>query len=139
MGLPILVRYITPTNPLWILFGNIIIGLCKRIPMGNGCFTRFYAPGWASNDRHDIHLDLGDVVVLVMPGGNRLHISEPKTAHDILKRRKDFTGESKIMQLLHVYGNNVFTTDGPEWWKHRKANMRAFADIDQLVWQESLA
>jgi cytochrome P450 len=43
-----------------------------------------------------------------------------------------------MMQMLSVFGKNVFTSSGPEWQKHRKATTAAFSDIDELVWNESL-
>jgi cytochrome P450 len=137
LGFPILIRYITPTNPLWVIIGNIVITICRQIPFGTGRFTRFYAPGWASNDRHKVHTELGNAFVLVSPGGNRLYIADPQVAKEILKQRKRFPRDLHMMQMLSVFGKNVFTSGGPEWQKHRKATMIAFADIDQMVWQES--
>ncbi|KAF1949006.1 cytochrome P450 [Byssothecium circinans] len=137
-GVPILVRYITPTNPLWMVFGNLLIKACAYSPFGNGRFTRFYSLGWAANDRYRVHLELGDVFMLVTPGGNRLYVSDPVVALNIMKRRRDFGRDIKMMQFLSVYGENVFTAAGKDWQKHRKATMIAFADIDELVWQESL-
>lgn len=139
MGLPILIRYITPTNPLWIVTGNAVITMCRWLPFGSGHFTRFYAPGWASNDRHKVHTELGNAFVLVSPGANRLYIANPHVAKDILKQRKEFPRDLRMMQMLSVFGKNVFTSGGPEWQRHRKATMIAFAGIDELVWKTSLS
>jgi cytochrome P450 len=138
LGFPVLIRYITPTNPLWIVTGNVVITICRRMPFGSGHFTRFYAPGWASNDRHRVHTELGNAFILVSPGGNRLYIADPDVAKEILKQRKNFPRDLRMMQMLSVFGKNVFTSGGAEWQKHRKATMVAFADIDELVWKESL-
>ncbi|KAF1977363.1 cytochrome P450 monooxygenase-like protein [Bimuria novae-zelandiae CBS 107.79] len=125
IGLPILIRYIAPTNPLWIVAGNSVITICRWMPFGIGYFTRFYATGWASNDRHKVHVDLGDAFVLVSPG-------------EILKQMKTFRRDVRMVQMLSVYEENVFTFSGQEWQKHRKATMVAFAHIGQSVWEESL-
>ncbi|KAF2449023.1 cytochrome P450 [Karstenula rhodostoma CBS 690.94] len=138
LGFPVLIRYITPTNPLWIITGNVVIAICRRVPFGSGRFTRFYSPGWASNDRHKVHTELGNIFILVSPGGNRLYIADPHVAKEILKQRKGFPRDLRMMQMLSVFGKNVFTSGGPEWQKHRKATMVAFSDIDEMVWQESL-
>lgn len=76
---------------------------------------------------------------MVTPGGNRLYVSDHETALEIFRRRKDFRRDIKTMSVLNIYGQNISTTDGHEWQKHRKATVVAFAGNNELVWKESLA
>ncbi|OCK79944.1 cytochrome P450 [Lepidopterella palustris CBS 459.81] len=117
---PILTRYVAPTNPLWIVFGNFIIALFRRLPFGSGYFTRFYLHGWEAKDRYKIHLELEAIL-------------------EIPQRRKDFKRNVEQMAVLDIYGKNLSTTDDQEWQKHRKATAATFTERNnELVWIESL-
>ncbi|KAK7182337.1 cytochrome P450 [Paraphaeosphaeria sporulosa] len=139
IGLPILVRYVTPTNPLWMVFGSNLVRLARRFGLATEHFDRFYLFGWDANERYRVHADFGDTFTLVSPGGNWIYISDPKTAWDVLRRPRDFGRNVEQLAVLNVYGKNLSTTEGHEWQKHRKVTAATFTERNnELVWQASL-
>ena len=91
-GLPILLSPVTPLNPFWILTCRIfpqILSL-KHLPFGLGTWTRCAYMGWAFDDKHALHAELGEVFTLVTPGGNEVVIADPETARAVFLRRKEF-------------------------------------------------
>ncbi|KAH8690389.1 cytochrome P450 monooxygenase-like protein [Phaeosphaeriaceae sp. PMI808] len=140
IGLPILVRYITPTNPLWMAFGSDIVRLARRLGIATENFDRFYLFGWDANERYRVHAELGDAYTLVAPGGCWIYVADPKAAWDILKRPRDFGRNVEQLAVLNVYGKNLSTTEGHEWQKHRKVTAATFTERNnELVWQSSLS
>ncbi|KAF1969837.1 cytochrome P450 [Bimuria novae-zelandiae CBS 107.79] len=138
-GLPILVRYITPTNPLWMAFGSNLVRLARRLGIATERFDRFYLFGWDANERYRVHQEFGDVFILVSPGGNWIYISDPRAAWDVLKRPRDFGRNVEQLAVLNVYGKNLSTTEGHEWQKHRKVTAATFTERNnELVWLSSL-
>jgi hypothetical protein len=139
IGLPIFVRYITPTNPLWMAFGSNLVRLARRFGVATDNFDRFYLFGWDANERYRMHAELGDAFTLVSPGGNWIYVAEPKAAWDILRRPRDFGRNVEQLAVLNVYGKNLSTTEGYEWQKHRKITATTFTEKNnELVWQSSL-
>lgn len=45
IGLPILVRYVNPSNSLWMVFGSDIVRLARRLGIATQNFDRFYLFG----------------------------------------------------------------------------------------------
>ncbi|KAF2647676.1 cytochrome P450 [Lophiostoma macrostomum CBS 122681] len=140
IGLPILIRYITPTNPLWMAFGSHFVRLARRLGIATENFDRFYLFGWDANERYRMHAELGDAFTLVSPGGNWIYVADPETAQDILRRPRDFGRNTEQLAVLNVYGKNLSTTEGKEWQKHRKVTAATFTERNnELVWQSSLS
>jgi cytochrome P450 len=139
-GFPYLVRWVSPINPFWLLYGSSFVRLCSRLGFASKNFTRIYSYGWEANERAKIHLDYGDVFMVAHPGGIQLCVSNAETIHEILQRRADFTRNMEEFAVLNVYGKNLSTTDGQEWQQHRKMTTVTFTEKnDELVWQRSLA
>jgi hypothetical protein len=140
VGFPILVRWVTPTNPLWMFWGSSLVRICRRYGIATDSFDRFYLFGWEGNERYRVHAELGDVFMLVTPGGNWLYIADPDAAWDCLKRPKEFGRNLEQLAVLNVYGKNLSTTEGHEWQKHRKITAATFTENNnKLVWECSLA
>ena len=90
--LPIVISPVSPLNPLWILTWRtlpIVLSL-KGLPFGLGKWARCTYMGWAFQDKHALHDELGPVFVVVTPGGNEVIVADPQAAHTILSRRKEF-------------------------------------------------
>ncbi|KAF1843633.1 cytochrome P450 [Cucurbitaria berberidis CBS 394.84] len=139
-GLPLLVRWVAPTNPLWMMFGSSIVLKCRALGIGTKRFHRFYVFSWEANERHVVHQELGPVFMLVSPGGNWLCVSDASVFEDVIHRRTDFRRNMEQFAVLNVYGKNLSTTDDEEWQKHRKVTAITFTEKNnELVWQESLS
>ncbi|KAF2260654.1 cytochrome P450 monooxygenase-like protein [Lojkania enalia] len=138
-GLPLLVRWIAPTNPLWMMVGSSIVLKCRSLNIGTKHFRRFYVFGWEANERHIVHQELGPAFMLVSPGGNWLCVSDASVFTDVIHRRTDFRRNMEQFAVLNVYGKNLSTTDDEEWQKHRKVTAITFTEKNnELVWQQSL-
>lgn len=137
---PILVRWIAPNNPLWMLCGSTIVRTCRALHIGTSHFQRFYLFGWEANERHRVHQELGPLFLVVSPGGNWLCISDADAINDVIKHPKDFRRNMEQMAVLNIYGKNLSTTDDEEWQRHRKVTGMTFTEKNnELVWRESLA
>ncbi|ATZ48994.1 hypothetical protein BCIN_04g02000 [Botrytis cinerea B05.10] len=140
IGLPYLVGYVSPMNPIWLLYGSSIVRVCQRLGIASENFSRIYSHGWEANERAQIHVDYGDAFLVVHPAGIQLCVGDAKTIYDILTRRTDFRRNMEEMAVLNVYGRNLSTSDDAEWQAHRKMTTVAFAEKNnELVWEQSLA
>ncbi|KAF2874075.1 cytochrome P450 monooxygenase-like protein [Massariosphaeria phaeospora] len=139
-GFPILVRWVTPTNPLWMIFGSTIVRKCRALNIGTENFWTYYVFGWEANQRHLAHQKYGEVFMLVTPGGNWLCVNDAEVIYDVLRRRTEFTRNLVQFDVLNVYGTNLSTTEGVDWQKHRKVTAVTFTEKNnELVWKQSLA
>ncbi|TEY81017.1 hypothetical protein BOTCAL_0035g00100 [Botryotinia calthae] len=140
IGLPYLVRWTSPMNPFWLLYGSSIVRLCRRFGIASENLTRIYSHGWEANKRSQIHIDYGDAFILAHPGGVQLCVADASLIYEILQRCTDFRRNMEEMAVLNVYGKNLSTTDDQEWQQHRKMTTVTFTERNnELVWQQSLA
>jgi cytochrome P450 len=138
-GLPLMVRWVTPTNPFWMMVGSSFVLKCRALGIGTKYFHRFYIFGWEANERHVVHQELGPAFMLVSPGGNWLCVSDASIFTDVIHRRTDFRRNMEQFAVLNVYGKNLSTTDDEEWQKHRKVTAITFTENNnKLVWEQSL-
>ncbi|EPE28221.1 Cytochrome P450 [Glarea lozoyensis ATCC 20868] len=139
IGLPYVVRWISPINPFWLLYGSSFVRLCTRLGIATENMQHIYSYGWEANERARIHLKHGDVFVLVHPGGISLSVANAETIYDILRRRTDFRRNMEEMAVLNVYGKNLSTTDDQEWQQHRKMTGVTFTEKNnEVVWIQSV-
>ncbi|XXH03924.1 hypothetical protein Hte_010332 [Hypoxylon texense] len=61
VGVPIRIILISHGNPFWILVDRKVVSFFKKLPFGNGNFTRYNWRGWEVEDRYRSHLEMGDV------------------------------------------------------------------------------
>jgi len=92
IGLPVIISPLSPLNPLWILTYRtfpFVLSL-RHLPFGLGKWARCTSLGWAFQDKHALHDELGPVFILVTPSGNEITVADPQATHTILSRRKEF-------------------------------------------------
>lgn len=139
-GLPYLIRYVSPMNPIWLIYGSSIVRLCQRLGIASENFTRIYSHGWEANERAQIFVDYGGAFLVVHPAGIQLCVADAKIIYDILTRKSDFRRNMEEMAVLDVYGRNLSTADDAEWQAHRKMTTVTFMEKNnELVWEQSLA
>jgi hypothetical protein len=102
VGVSMVIVPISPENILWIIIGNHLIPFFKRLPFGNGTFTRFTYYGWQSKENCAAHLDFGDAFITVTPGKNWLYVCNAEALIDIFRRGSDFP------RPFEIHGETLF-------------------------------
>ncbi|KAF2750887.1 cytochrome P450 monooxygenase-like protein [Sporormia fimetaria CBS 119925] len=141
IGLHIILIPVRPDNPLWILLSPYIIPLFRKIPFGNGTFTRFCRTDWYFSEGYEAHRQFGDAIILCSPGANWLYLCDPKTARDILRRERagEFGRDYSSVAMLDVFGPNISTAEGQDWQRQRKCTAVSFNEhSNALVFQQAL-
>ena len=100
IGLPIVILPIDCGNPLWQSIDQKLIPYFKKLPFGNGNFTRFNWRGWEFRDRWLAHKELGGAFVFVTPGKNWLQLGDAEAVAEVYQRREDFV---RPLELLSQY------------------------------------
>ena len=92
IGLPIIVSPVSTLNPFWIISYRVFPAILslKKLPFGLGTWIRCTPMGWAFQDKHAIHDELGPIFTIVTPAGNELTVADPSVAHLVLARRKEY-------------------------------------------------
>ncbi|KAL8785606.1 MAG: hypothetical protein Q9213_003260 [Squamulea squamosa] len=92
ISLPIVISPVSTLNPFWILLwrGFPAILNLKILPFGLGTWARCTSMGWAFQDKHKLHDEIGSLFTLVTPAANEITVADPEVAHTVLARRKDF-------------------------------------------------
>ncbi|KAL8702464.1 MAG: hypothetical protein Q9201_004369 [Fulgogasparrea decipioides] len=94
--------------------------------------------GWAFQDKHQLHDELGPLFTLVTPAGNEVTVADPAAAHAVLARRKDYIKPAVMYEQLNVFGRNLNTVEGEDWQRHRRLTAPSFNEkISSLVWDEA--
>ncbi|KAH7110906.1 cytochrome P450 monooxygenase-like protein, partial [Dendryphion nanum] len=141
MGLPVIVVPISPENPIWMLAGRHIMPFLRRLPFGNGNFTRFGYVGWQFDEKYKVHQELGDAVVFTTPGKNWIYICNADAIHQLIRqeRQGEFARPVELLAMLDVFGPNLSTVNGVDWQRQRKCTAASFNEqSNALVWRESL-
>ncbi|KAI0179283.1 cytochrome P450 [Hypoxylon sp. FL1284] len=140
VGVPVRVIPISPGNTLWTFVDKQVVSLFKKLPLGNGTFTRYNWRGWEIEDRYRSHLEMGDVFIQVTPGRNWLYVCNPESLLEIFRRRGDFRRPLDIFEPLNIFGPNLYTVDGEQWKRQRKIASTCFDEqINEVVWGESVS
>jgi hypothetical protein len=100
LPIPIFISPVSPINPIWTSFRTRLIPLVNKLPFGLGAFARMSYFGWSFDDKYAVHEELGDLVGLVTPGGNELHVADAEAMVEIMARRRDFP---KPVELYSEY------------------------------------
>ncbi|KAL8837432.1 MAG: hypothetical protein Q9170_002516 [Blastenia crenularia] len=140
IGVPLIIIPISHENPLWMVVDKkFFIPLFERFPFGTGTFTRYNWRGWEFADKSKSHEELGDVFVVVTPGRNWLYLCNAEALLDVFQRRTDFPRPLEIFEMVNIFGQNLSTTDGQQWQRHRKITASCFNELNnELVWSESV-
>ncbi|KAF2026139.1 cytochrome P450 [Setomelanomma holmii] len=133
-GLCIIVSPVTPYTFQWQL-------LASRLRPTLEYFQWFRAIDWtcAWHDENKLHQELGLSFIVVSPGLNVLCTSDPKTIEHVLKKWRDFVKPDNVNELLGTFGQNVDTSNGDDWTRHRKLTAPCFAErASSTVWTHAL-
>ena len=139
LGVPVVIGFVTPENPLWIAFQLTFSRIIDLFPFSAFSLTRHCRLGWEYRERYRTHAQLGDAFVLATPGRNWLHIGDAAAVADILGRSREFTHPAWMTAALGAFGPNIATAPTEDWARHRKLTATPFNEQKMaLVWAETL-
>ncbi|RDW64793.1 hypothetical protein BP6252_10444 [Coleophoma cylindrospora] len=141
IGFPILASPVDKLNPFWLLTKDFLTPLLRCLPFGLGEFSQRAYMGWNFPDFYKTHARLkSDAFTIVTPGELEVYIADPESAEDILKRAQtDFVKSPALYDMLNLLGQNVNTTNGKTWQRHRRITAPPFNERNSvIVWQEAL-
>ena len=79
-----------------MLIGERVIGVIRSV-FGENNVTRHTRLGWEYYDKNRLHLTHGDLVMLVSPKRNWVHVYNGDAIHDILNRRNAFPRPAEML------------------------------------------
>ncbi|KAK7996998.1 hypothetical protein PG989_005038 [Apiospora arundinis] len=75
----------------------------------------------------------------VSPFGNVLWVCNANVINQITERRTDFPKDTRMYKAIDIFGENLVTTDGADWVRHRKATAPTFSESNiRIVWAETI-
>jgi cytochrome P450 len=140
LDLPIILLPVSSEDIWWILL-RPLFSFVQKLPFGLGSWYVYTELGWPMVDRNRTVLELGENFILCSPACNMLATSYPPALE-----QRAFAGGAKIWyapeaqsQIFAFYGQNVSSTNGVEWQRHRKITTGAFNERSMArVWDETL-
>lgn len=139
LNLPVLITRIGARSRIHGVLGNLgghTSNILRQVPFGLFSFLNYTGFEFLWSNGLALHAKHGPAYVVVSPGEVNLVISGPSAVKDILIRRKEF-GKGQ-MNLLDMFGENVFTLNGKDWERHRRLTTAPFTEkISRSVWNES--
>ncbi|KAF8649590.1 hypothetical protein AX16_005681 [Volvariella volvacea WC 439] len=115
----------------WIIF--------NLVPNALRPYAFHSTSSWRRNAKYDIHAKHGDVLMTVGSGSIEIHVADADVIWDMATSRRFFK-DSEHYAVLNLFGENVVTSEGPTWVRHRKHTSRPFGERNNsLVWRESLS
>ena len=90
-GLHIVVNFVQPLNPVWILLSTTLLPLLQKLPFGLDYYFNYTAIDWMYKDKYQSHEKYGDAFIVVNPGWTQIIVADATAIDEIATRRKDFT------------------------------------------------
>lgn len=136
IGLPILIRPVNSSGPLWMFTKDLLIPVFSRLPFGLGDWAPMAEIGWTFYQKCSVHAKYGEAFIIVSPGGNELILAELSATDEIMRRRNDFIKNPDVYGMLNIYGPNLDSVNGKIWDCHRKITVPPFNEQNSvLVWR----
>ncbi|KAF7943631.1 uncharacterized protein EAE97_005702 [Botrytis byssoidea] len=110
IGVPIIILPLSPQNPIWMLLADIIVPLFQKLSITRSWpLIRFGRRAWGFKDKAQIHLEIGDIFIMVTADKNVLYIYDADTLNEVLLRRNEFKRPREVLEMLNVFGPNIST------------------------------
>jgi cytochrome P450 len=136
--LPIVLLPVSLNEPLWMLLRPLFAWV-PHLPLNLGTWYLYTSMGWPTEDgARSLHL-YGENFVLCSPADNILVTCEPAVIDKVWTEPRDvWRMPESQSQLFTFFGQNVSSTAGAEWKRHRKVTVQAFGERTMSqVWSES--
>ncbi|KAF2997054.1 hypothetical protein E8E13_001511 [Curvularia kusanoi] len=137
-GLPIVLLPVSFNEPLWMLFRPLFAWV-EHLPLGLGNWYLYTTMGWPTEDGSRSLNLYGENFVLCSPVDNVVVTCEPAVVESVWTETRDLwrMPESQS-QLFTFFGQNVSSTAGEDWKRHRKITIQAFSERTMAsVWREA--
>lgn len=81
-----------------MLLADIIVPLFQKLSITRSWpLIRFGRRAWEFKDKAQIHLEIGDIFIMVTPDKNILHICDADTLSEVLLRRNEFKRPREVL------------------------------------------
>ncbi|KAK3995136.1 cytochrome P450 [Cladorrhinum sp. PSN332] len=127
-GLKYIVLPVSPVNLIWQLTFFLWVPLIRLLPKSLWESWLFVLlPDWAySTGQVNFEKTGAETFLTVSPGDVMLFTEDAEVIHQITQRREAFPKDIAMYRILAIFGDNVLTTEGPEWRRHRKLTAASF-------------
>lgn len=137
IGLPIILLPASFEDPWWNVLRPLLPWV-EHLPFGIGYWYFYTDLGWPMRDGTKTTYQLGENFILVSPTCNQIVTSYPPAVDAIFKDHRRWIRPEAFGQLLAIYGQNLISTNGTEWQRHRKITGSAFNEITmRRVWEKA--
>ncbi|KAF2021514.1 putative cytochrome P450 [Aaosphaeria arxii CBS 175.79] len=136
--LPIIILPCSFEDAWWILLRPYFAWV-QGLPWGFGDWYVYTEMGWPQVDTNKTSLRLGDNFVLCAPTANQIVTSYRPAIDTVFRDHKNWPQTDSQTQMFMVYGQNVASTNGVDWQRHRKITSTAFNENTMVqVWEEAI-
>ncbi|GME45903.1 Cytochrome P450 [Neofusicoccum parvum] len=138
-GLQVVVSPFSARNPLWMVFQGVLVPVLERLPFGVAGAIRLTKRSWNFHDRFQMHLKHGKAFAHATPREIEFYVADAASSDELLSRKKDFLKPMDMVEIINIYGPTVASTDGPDWFRHRRITATPFNERNnRIVWSESV-
>jgi cytochrome P450 len=137
-GLPIILLPVSFNEPLWMVFRPLFAWV-EYLPLGLGNWYLYTTMGWPTEDGPRSVQLYGENFVLCSPVDNTIVTCEPDVVNKIWTETRDIWRMPPAQsQLFTFFGQNVSSTHGEDWKRHRKVTNQAFSERTMAsIWSEA--
>ncbi|KAF3941686.1 hypothetical protein ABW19_dt0209551 [Dactylella cylindrospora] len=145
LGFPVVFLPLVQNNPLWMVLGVPLRPLLRHY-LPRSLFVRLSITihGWENQLKLEPYMlfstPYGSPKSFTLAGAGRVELStwDREIASEILRRPKDFMQFEDANFLLSRFGDNVLSTDGEVWARHRKIVASVINErISKVVFNEA--
>ncbi|PNH40201.1 hypothetical protein VD0004_g6757 [Verticillium dahliae] len=140
-GLPWVLAPFSPFSLVFKFSSPIWAPLVKRLPRAwweN--WIDIMLDNWAIKSHHHPFAKHGETFALVSPFQILIITDSAEVIHQVSQQRDKFHKLLEIYDILRQYGDNLLSTEGAAWRRHRKATSPAFTEKNvALIFQEAVA
>lgn len=123
---------------IWWMPLRPLFSWVQQLPFGLGDWYIYTNMGWPTEDRARTSNRLGENFVLCSPASNIVATCYPPAIQTIFGDHKNWPQPPSQAGLFAFYGQNVSSTNGVEWQRHRKITSSAFNENSfREVWNET--
>jgi cytochrome P450 len=138
-GLPIILLPVS-FEEIWWMPLRPLFSWVEHLPFGLGNWYIYTNMGWPTEDGARTSNRLGENFVLCSPACNAIATCYPSAIQKIFGEHKNWPQPAAQSELFTFYGQNVSSTNGAEWQRHRKITSSAFNEnAFREVWDETIS